>query len=110
MVFLVIIILFTRFIIKVNCEHVFCLECIKLWRKELLIAKKTEMYRKCPVCKAESFHVIPSEIFISDRVIKMNLAQEKKKRLSKIPCKYKTGTNKEECPFGSSCFYNHSIN
>ena len=90
----------------VNCDHVFCLDCIKSWRDENINSKKTELHKQCPICKAESLLIIPSESFVTDKEKKIKMAQENKKKMSHIPCKYlKKG--KDQCPFKSNCFYMH---
>jgi hypothetical protein len=47
---------------SVNCIHVFCLNCIKQWRKNHLKHSKKEFHRLCPNCKKESYYVIPSSM------------------------------------------------
>jgi hypothetical protein len=53
----------TFLFISVNCIHVFCLNCIKQWRKNHLKHSKKEFHRLCPNCKKESYYVIPSSKF-----------------------------------------------
>lgn len=94
------------FPLLVNCDHVFCYDCIKCWREENTAQERRELQRQCPICKCESLLIIPSDAFISEKEKKMKIAQENKKKMSNTLCKYiKKG--KGECPYGSSCFYLH---
>lgn len=97
-----------------NCECTFCLDCIRNWRKNLVtsttkadvkIPKSTPHFRLCPLCRRESFFVVPCMRLIKDPERKRLVVEEYKKSLSEITCKnyYETGS----CPFGSSCFYRH---
>jgi E3 ubiquitin-protein ligase makorin len=70
---------------------------------------KRELQRQCPVCQAETVLIIPSDTFITEKDKKRKLAQENKKKMSMIPCKYlKKGV--VECPYGTSCNYKHPFN
>ena len=52
--------------------------------------------------------IIPSDTFVSEKDKKMKMAQENKKKMSTIPCKYlKKGKN--VCPYAPACFYMHSL-
>ena len=59
-----------RFAILQNCNHCFCLECIRKWRKqhnnmEQEVEAKT--VRACPECRVHSDYVIPSKTWIEDK-------------------------------------------
>lgn len=45
-----------------NCDHVFCLSCIRDWRSTFDKKVAKTHYRTCPICRANSFLVIPSEL------------------------------------------------
>jgi E3 ubiquitin-protein ligase makorin len=86
-----------------ECDHIFCLDCIRTWRENK--SSSRDQTHMCPVCRVKSFYVIPSEIFVTgDR--KKEIAEVYKKRLKKIPCKY-FQYGERECPFYDQCFYGH---
>ncbi|ORX89867.1 hypothetical protein K493DRAFT_64347 [Basidiobolus meristosporus CBS 931.73] len=87
-----------------NCEHPFCLECIREWRANQ--SQESELIKLCPICRKTSHFIIPSPTWIVDRTEKQQLFHEYKAKLSNIPCKY-FNSNEKRCPFGSSCFYAH---
>lgn len=61
------------------------------------------MCRLCPLCRTESYFVIPSHKHVLGREKEL-LVEAYKTSLSRKPCKhYLAG----ECPFGTSCFYMH---
>lgn len=44
-----------------NCDCVFCLKCIRDWRKDgVEIVKDNQRVRMCPLCRVESFFICPS--------------------------------------------------
>ena len=93
-----------RFGMLENCDHAFCLSCIRGWRREREQDKQN--LRLCPVCRNESFYVIPSDTIILDADEKQKIIDQYKDEMGRIPCKlfdYGRGT----CAFGSSCFYAH---
>ena len=94
-----------RFGILSNCEHCFCLSCIRKWRTSHF-SKKT--IRACPMCREVSFFVIPSDVWIEDPDEKKALIDEYKDNLSEKPCKYFL-EGRGDCPFGSGCFYKHAF-
>jgi hypothetical protein len=46
-----------------NCDHAFCLSCIRSWRKQKENQDRINL-RMCPVCRNESFFVIPCDRLI----------------------------------------------
>jgi len=86
-----------------NCDHAFCLECIREWRGN------TEDFgtavRQCPLCRVESYVVIPSKTFIADPVQREEIFDQYKSKLSTIPCKH-FDYGDGECPFSTSGFHN----
>ena len=65
-----------------------------------------DFFRLCPVCRTESYFVMPSPTYIKNGPEKSEMIEDYKKTLGDIPCKYlKQGEN--FCPFGNSCFYAH---
>ena len=87
-----------------GCEHVFCLECIRQWRGR--IDRSKENVRSCPLCRRESFFVVPLERVVYDPFRKVFVLEEYKRRLKEIPCKH-FEYGKGSCPFNGSCFYLH---
>lgn len=94
-----------RFGILTDCNHAFCLSCIRQWRNTSHTQNK--VVRMCPLCRVPSAFVTPSEVWIEDPTEKKKLIEDYKTALKEKPCRYfaeGTGT----CPFGSSCFYKHA--
>lgn len=99
-----------------NCSCTFCLECIRGWRSNLvpanvptssstMIPKSTSHIRLCPLCRRESYFVIPCMRLIKDNTRKQHVIDEYKREISNVACKYFFEYG--ECPYGSSCFYRH---
>lgn len=87
-----------------GCAHSFCLECIRKWRSRRDVPVETA--RGCPVCRARSHLVVPCERFVQHPVRRGQVLQAYRARLATIPCTaFSAGAG--ECPFGSSCFYEH---
>eukprot|EP01127_Copromyxa_protea_P019821 TRINITY_DN6515_c0_g1_i3.p1 TRINITY_DN6515_c0_g1~~TRINITY_DN6515_c0_g1_i3.p1 ORF type:complete len:534 (-),score=53.94 TRINITY_DN6515_c0_g1_i3:64-1665(-) len=89
-----------RFGLLVECNHCFCLPCIKEWRSET--AK-----RDCPICGVLSHFVVPSNIMVIDAEKKAVVISNYKYKMKLIPCKYiESGTGL--CKFGDNCHYSHA--
>jgi hypothetical protein len=85
-----------------NCDHMFCLNCIREWRNQKEKQDKLNL-RRCPICRVESFMIIPSINFLIG-ADKRSERDRYRASLSVIPCKnYPLG----KCQFGSSCLYRH---
>jgi len=95
-----------KFGILVGCDHVFCLECIRGWRRkgEKQTSSGTAAARSCPLCRQPSHYIIPSPLFVKDEE-KAKLDSMYKEALQAIPCKY--FTEYATCPFKDKCFYAH---
>lgn len=93
-----------EFGLLMGCAHCFCLNCLRTWRGQLNVPK--EIARSCPICRTPSFYIIPSATFVEDYQEKVKLAEEYRKKLMEVPCKY-FDYGDGNCPFGSSCFYDH---
>ena len=76
-----------KFGILPNCVHVFCLDCIRSWRTNSE-TYGSEAVRVCPVCRVESYFVVPCERFVddSDPERKQVLLDGYKESLARIPC------------------------
>lgn len=96
-----------RFGILQNCNHVFCLECIRKWRQNKEKNFNNEIARACPECRVASDFICPSTYWVGDiKEEKQKLIDGYKNALSDKHCKYfKNGEGK--CPFGNKCFYKH---
>lgn len=95
-----------RFGILPNCNHVFCLECIRKWRQAKQFEHK--ITRACPECRTPSDYVCPSAFWVETKEEKDKLLTDYKAALGEKDCKYfKKGEGK--CPFGNKCFYKHAL-
>jgi E3 ubiquitin-protein ligase makorin len=90
-----------------NCTHPFCLECVRSWRGgDSAESFGREAVRSCPVCRVESYVIVPSDSFETEREQKDLLLASYRGKLGRIPCKhfaFGDGT----CPFGTRCMYAH---
>lgn len=88
-----------------NCDHAFCLSCIRSWRKQREQQDRVNL-RMCPVCRNQSFFVIPIDRLILNPEKKAAEIEKYKREMSETPCKaFNYGRGK--CPLGTSCFYAH---
>ncbi|XP_061395410.1 probable E3 ubiquitin-protein ligase makorin-1 [Musca vetustissima] len=95
-----------RFGILPNCNHIFCLECIRKWRQAKQFEHK--ITRSCPECRVSSDFVCPSAFWVETKEEKDKLLGDYRKALGIKDCKYfKKGDGK--CPFGNKCFYKHAL-
>lgn len=93
-----------RFGILSGCDHPFCLNCIRVWRQSSETGN--EVVRTCPICRAVSYFVVPSTVFVTDGDEKEALVAAYRRQTKKINCRH-FAFGKGTCPFGSSCFYKH---
>jgi E3 ubiquitin-protein ligase makorin len=75
-----------KFGILPNCVHVFCLDCIRSWRTNS-DTFGSDAVRVCPVCRVESYFVVPCERFVdnSDPARKQKVLDCYKESLARIP-------------------------
>ncbi|KAJ1109791.1 hypothetical protein NDU88_007149 [Pleurodeles waltl] len=94
-----------RFGILSNCNHTYCLACIRQWR----CAKQFEnpIIKSCPECRVVSEFVIPSSYWVEDQNKKDELIEAFKQGMGKKACKY-FEQGKGTCPFGGKCLYLHA--
>ena len=72
-----------------NCDHVFCLQCIKEFRKPKKYETEVAIYNKhCPSCRVFSDIIIPSFVFTIKKDEKDKMGDDYKQSMSKIECKY----------------------
>ncbi|EPZ30939.1 hypothetical protein ROZALSC1DRAFT_30143 [Rozella allomycis CSF55] len=91
-----------------NCNHAFCLGCIRTWRSKISFDSNMEAMRSCPICRQVTHFVTPSSLWIADPLQKATVIENYKKQLSQIPCKH-FNKGDGDCPFGTSCFYSHTF-
>jgi len=94
-----------RFGILPNCNHCFCLPCIRKWRQAKQFEHK--IIRACPECRQTSDFICPSRFWVETPEQKDQLLSEYKKNLGLKECKY-FNKGSGECPFGNKCFYQHA--
>uniref|UniRef100_A0A8D0E287 E3 ubiquitin-protein ligase makorin-2 n=1 Tax=Salvator merianae TaxID=96440 RepID=A0A8D0E287_SALMN len=94
-----------RFGILSNCNHTYCLSCIRQWRG----VKQFEnpIIKSCPECRVISEFVIPSVYWVEDQTKKNELIEAFKQGVGRKPCKY-FEQGKGTCPFGGKCLYLHA--
>ncbi|XP_029653075.1 probable E3 ubiquitin-protein ligase makorin-1 [Octopus sinensis] len=93
-----------RFGLLPNCNHTFCLSCIRKWRSSTL---DKDVIRSCPQCRISSNFVTPSNVWVEDKEQKDKIINDYKEKMRKKPCKY-FDMGRSKCPFGDSCFYKHA--
>ncbi|XP_027340271.1 E3 ubiquitin-protein ligase makorin-like [Abrus precatorius] len=96
-----------------ECDHSFCLSCIRNWRNSaptsgMDINNTANTVRTCPVCRKLSYFVIPSGIWYSTKEEKQEIIDNYKANCKLIDCKHFDFRN-GNCPFGASCFYKHTV-
>lgn len=89
-----------------NCAHTFCLECVRSWRGPENVESFGTAVRSCPVCRVESYVIIPSDVFEADPEEKEKMMESYRGKMSRIPCKH-FNFGEGECPFGTKCHYGH---
>nr|B0F0H3.2 RecName: Full=E3 ubiquitin-protein ligase makorin-2; AltName: Full=RING-type E3 ubiquitin transferase makorin-2 [Xenopus laevis] len=94
-----------RFRILSDCNHTYCLTCIRQWR----CARQFDnpVIKSCPECRVISEFVIPSAYWVEDQSKKDELIEAFKQGMGKKLCKY-FDQGRGTCPFGGKCLYLHS--
>ncbi|GER37903.1 E3 ubiquitin-protein ligase makorin [Striga asiatica] len=98
-----------RFGILLECDHSFCITCIRSWRSSTPVPgiDASSASRSCPVCRRLSYFVVPSFVWYSSMEEKKEIVDSYKARLRCIDCKH-FDFGDGCCPFGASCFYKHA--
>ncbi|KAJ3127993.1 hypothetical protein HK098_005329 [Nowakowskiella sp. JEL0407] len=102
-----------RFGILSDCDHIFCLECIRQWRdvksKGQSALRDSNVIKECPICRKASPIVIPSYRFCKNSEKEL-LTKNYKSNLSKIPCKHfvRSDPTDRTCIYGNECLYAHN--
>lgn len=96
-----------RFGLLSSCDHCFCIDCVRNWRKapkggNVSIDIKNAL--SCPNCRKVCKFVVPSKTFHTGAE-KEQILEEYLKKLSTIECRHFNGIG--SCPFGPDCFYAH---
>ncbi|XP_036891710.1 E3 ubiquitin-protein ligase makorin-1-like [Sturnira hondurensis] len=94
-----------RFGILSNCNHTYCLKCIRKWRSAGEFANK--IIKSCPECRITSDFVVPSEHWVEEREEKQKLIQQYKEAMNNKVCRY-FNEGRGSCRFARSCFYKHA--
>ena len=69
-----------------GCSCVFCLDCIRNWRKEGLSFEDASQVRLCPLCRVTSHFIISSRNQPRDAKQKEDLVSAYRTSLASIPC------------------------
>ncbi|EOX96705.1 Zinc finger family protein isoform 3 [Theobroma cacao] len=93
-----------------ECDHPFCISCIRNWRSSSPSSGMdvNTALRTCPICRKLSYFVIPSVIWYCTPEEKQEIVDSYKAKLRSIDCKHFNFGN-GNCPFGTSCFYKHTV-
>ncbi|CAH1169278.1 unnamed protein product [Phyllotreta striolata] len=89
-----------------NCNHCFCMPCIKTWRQSKEFDRAVS--KACPECRILSDSVFPSKIWLESKEDKDSFIAGKRERMKKLPCKF-FRRGKGKCPFGNTCLYMHAL-
>ena len=103
-----------RFGLLSDCDHAFCLRCIRDWRDggvarehDTQTSTVLEHARRCPVCREQSHFITPSQYWPAEKAEKLKIMEAYRGKMKRIPCRnFDFGGG--HCPFGSSCFYRHA--
>lgn len=68
-----------RFGIMSNCNHAYCLNCIRKWRSAKQFENK--IVKSCPECRITSNFVIPSEYWVEEKEEKQKLIKKYKEAM-----------------------------
>jgi E3 ubiquitin-protein ligase makorin len=71
-----------KFGILENCDHTFCLTCIRKWRE--LKSYEHVVVKSCPECRVKSDFITPNKYWFSDAADKTKIISEYKKILGYI--------------------------
>jgi len=71
-----------------ECEHSFCLECIRNWRASTTSsADSTSVHRSCPLCRVMSYVVVPSLRYLPNGPAKDAVMSDYKAKLGCVAFK-----------------------
>ncbi|KDN39518.1 hypothetical protein K437DRAFT_259009 [Tilletiaria anomala UBC 951] len=99
-----------------KCSHPFCLGCLRSWRRGKERGEGPEanaIHKTCPICRARSFFIVPSNVFVPAGAEKDRIVARYREHLVRTPCRNfertKYSQNHPYCAFGDECFYGHRI-
>lgn len=91
-----------------NCDHPFCLSCIRSWRQQYSGGADVEQaLRTCPICREPTHFITPSTVWPSTPEEKESIVAGYKAKLAEIDCRH-FNYGDGSCPFGTSCMYRHA--
>ncbi|XP_072419389.1 makorin, ring finger protein, 4 isoform X1 [Chiloscyllium punctatum] len=93
------------FAILPDCNHAFCVSCIKKWRGSKGFTNN--VIKACPECRVVASYFIPYKYWVIDEQ-KQKLIEKFKVEKRKIHCKFFLRNN-GRCPFKSECIYLHEF-
>ncbi|XP_048409243.1 makorin, ring finger protein, 4 isoform X2 [Stegostoma tigrinum] len=93
------------FAILPDCNHAFCVTCIKKWRESKGFTNN--VIKACPECRVVASYFIPYKYWVVDEQ-KQKLIEKFKVEKRKIHCKFFLRSN-GRCPFKSECIYLHEF-
>ncbi|XP_041050758.1 makorin, ring finger protein, 4 [Carcharodon carcharias] len=93
------------FAILPDCNHAFCVTCIKKWRDSKGFTNN--VIKACPECRVVASYFIPYKYWVVDEQ-KQKLIEKFKAEKRKIHCKFFLRSN-GRCPFKSECIYLHEF-
>ncbi|CAI0548555.1 unnamed protein product [Linum tenue] len=72
-----------KFGVLSDCDHPFCIGCIRNWRSSSPTSgvEPSSMSRTCPVCRKLSYFVVPSVIWYFSQEEKMEIIENYKTKL-----------------------------
>nr|XP_046251865.1 makorin, ring finger protein, 4 isoform X2 [Scatophagus argus] len=85
-----------------NCNHSFCLQCIKTWRNTKDLGP--DVVKSCPQCRVRSGFYVPNKYWVEGPAKESVIAAFKEK-FSKKSCSYYM--RYRCCPFKTECLYRH---
>ncbi|XP_019944332.2 makorin, ring finger protein, 4 [Paralichthys olivaceus] len=85
-----------------NCNHSFCLKCIRTWRKTKDFGP--DVVKSCPQCRVRSAFYVPNKYWVEGKEKESVIAGFKEK-CRKKSCSY--FARYRCCPFKTECLYRH---
>ncbi|GFS06706.1 E3 ubiquitin-protein ligase makorin-1 [Elysia marginata] len=96
----------SKFGILQNCNHCFCLTCIRQWRTTE--GGAGAMQKSCPVCRTPSEFIVPSDHWIETHEEKKKFIENFKKVFKSKPCRF-FSQGEGFCLDGTECPYLHAL-
>jgi E3 ubiquitin-protein ligase makorin len=91
-----------------NCEHAFCLSCIRNWRQQYATGADVEQaLRTCPICRTAAHFITPTSVWPATPEEREAIIVGYRTKLQEIDCRH-FNYGEGACPFGTSCMYRHA--